>query len=159
MIAHAEHLPQNCALTSLNQMERISETAPPSLRGSALSPVVTRLGSLPKLPLQDCVRAGSVSLQPDSAGRAVRNFQNWKISSHINALMLVTRSGGETHPLRGWGRTPQAGSPTPTPRGFRARGLSWPEHPDPTTAVPYRQAHDRRRLPPEQPTTKETAHG
>jgi hypothetical protein len=38
-------------------------------------------------------------------------------------LMPVTSTGGRNHPLRGWGRTPQAGSPTPTPRGF-AREVS-----------------------------------
>ena len=30
---------------------------------------------------------------------------------------------------------------------------------NPTTAAPYRQAPGRRRLPPEQPTEKETIHG
>jgi hypothetical protein len=43
---------------------------------------------------------------------------NWKSSCQISILTGSLSLGGETHPLRGWGRTPQAGSPTPTPRGF-----------------------------------------
>ena len=48
----------------------------------------------------------------------VSGLLNSILSSKHNALMPARSCGGECHPLRGWGRTPQAGSPTPTPRGF-----------------------------------------
>ena len=148
-----DRAPQNCVLASLNQMGRNSETAPSFLRGPTTSPVATRLSSLPKLPLQDYARARSVSLQPDSAGYAVWRIRNWKYIRHINALSHSTSIGGRNPPLRGGGEPRQAGSPTPTPGVSRARSAPT-QFPDPTTAVPYCQAPDRRRLPPEQPHRK-----
>ena len=159
MIARTERLPQNCALASLNQIGRNCETASPSPRGPALCPVVTRLSAIPKLPLQDCARTGSASLQPDSTGSAVRSARNLKFVSQINGLTLVTSTGGRNPPPSGVGENAAGGFSHSHPQGVRARGQSRPEYPDQTTAAPYRQAPDRRRLPPRQPTPKETTHG
>ncbi len=94
MIARTDRLPQNCVLTSLNQVGRNSETASPSPRGPALCPAVTRLDTFPKLPLQDCAQARSVSLQSDSTNCAARSPRNWKFISYIKWLMLLTITGG-----------------------------------------------------------------
>ncbi|GIX18327.1 MAG: hypothetical protein KatS3mg120_0003 [Erythrobacter sp.] len=51
-------------------------------------------------------------------GSVVAALHNLNFSIIHNALSFPRSCGGESHPLRGWGRTPQAGSPTPTPRGF-----------------------------------------
>ncbi len=49
------------------------------------------------------------------------------------------------------------GRSPPTP-GNPPRPKSWVEN-DPTTAAPYRQAPDRRRLPPQQPSGEGANHG
>ena len=102
MIVRTDRLQQNCALTSLNQMARNSETALSFLRGPTTGPVVTRLGSLPKLPLQDCARARSVSLQSDSAGCIGRNPRNWKIIRNINWFLNTANQGsGKASAIQG----------------------------------------------------------
>ena len=125
---------QDYALTSLNQIGCRSETAPTRARGISLWPVVIRLGAIPKLPLHNCDQSRLATPQADWVDRAFRNGPNWKSLNTIKVLRPMTSLGGETHPLRGWWRTPQAGSPTSTPRGFRA--ASRPSAPSITTQDP-----------------------
>ena len=135
MILHAERFPQKCAQNSLGQIRDVAETASPSARRFALFCAATSFGLLPKLPLQDCAETPPDTRKPVSGEQAVSAVRNWIILNSSNGLSSCLKLGGVNHPLRGWGRTPQAGSPTPTPRGFRAPGPAWPELPDPTTAT------------------------
>lgn len=124
-----DRAPQNCVLTSLNQLGCNSETAPSFLRGLTTSPVATRLSSLPKLPLQDYARARSVSLQSDSAGCIGRNSRNWKIICNIKWLMPSTTTGGAKPPPTGVGENAAGGFSHSHPQGFRARGQRPPSSP------------------------------
>ena len=123
MIAGLTHIPQNCALPSLNQMGRSAETAPTRLLAASLWSAVIRLGGLPKLPRQNCALTSLASLQPDWVDAAFPNYPNWKFLNLINALSGGSSLGGESHPLRGWGDRRRRGLPVPPPGASRARGL------------------------------------
>jgi hypothetical protein len=120
MILHLKSIPQNCALTSLNQMWRIPETAPSSPLRTSLWPVVTRLGALPKLPLQNCARSPCAAPRADWADGWVGTCRNWDFMNIFNVLCHTTSYGGESHPLRGWGRTATSGFSHSHPQGLRA---------------------------------------
>lgn len=159
MIVIADRFPQNYAQAILNQMRGIAETASSRARRTALCPVAASFGQHPKLPLQDCEGAAPDTRQPVWAKLTVSAHRNWKSTIHINALVPSVILGGENHPLRGWGRTPQAGSPSPTHRGFRARSLSQPEHLDPTTAARTAKHMTTVVFHPSNQPQKETTHG
>src|SRR5690606_4306075 len=46
---------------------------------------------------------------------------NFDFSKRFNALMRSRSCGGESHPLRGWGRTAPSGFSHSHPQGLRAR--------------------------------------
>ena len=159
MILSEERFPQNCAQASLNQIGGTAETGSPSARTPARFPAATSFGRFPKLPLQDYAETTPIRGNQFGPAWRVSATRNRKIIKHVNGLISPFKLGGVNHPLRGWGRTPQAGSPTPTPRGFRARGPDLARTSRSDDGGPYRQAHDRRRLPPPQPTRKGDHHG
>ena len=123
MIALASLLAQACAPARLHQMGCGSETAPSSPRQTALNPVETRLGAMPKLPLRNCALTRLAALQSDWAASAGRNSRNWKFLNFTNALPWPASLGAESHPFQGWGRPlAERGLPSP-PLGLRARGV------------------------------------
>jgi hypothetical protein len=122
MIADVTNNPQNCALTSLNQMGRFAETATTRPLCASLWPAAIRLGGFPKLPLQNCALTSLASLQSDWVDTPLRNCPNWKIINPIRALLGGSSLGGESHPLRGWGDRRRRGLPVPPPGASRARG-------------------------------------
>lgn len=129
MIAPADRFAQNYAGASLNQMRGLAETAPPPSRKSAHASDLASFGPLPKLAPQDCADAATATLQPVSAGSAARALPKLEFPIPVSVLLRFSSLGGETTPYGGWGRTPQAGSPTPTPRGFAREACPSPNHP------------------------------
>ena len=109
---------RDCATASCGQMRRFAETTPTVTRRIAINLAPTSLATLPKLPLHDCAQPAIATRHPDWANASTEARPNCNFQCQINVLSGAPSLGGETHPLRGWGRTPQAGSPTPTPRGF-----------------------------------------
>jgi hypothetical protein len=97
MIAVANHLAQNCAAASLNQMGWISETTPTGMRRFAQGPVLTSLGSKPKLPRQIYARPRSITRQPVWVGVPAKTHLNCILSLYNKYLRLVSSLGGETH--------------------------------------------------------------
>src|SRR5690606_16317097 len=91
--------------------------APASWEGLSQLPLIFRAPS----PCDTQLQVGN--------GLNVSVIPNLNFSSYFRWLCLNTSCGGRNHPLRGWGRTPQAGSPTPTPQGFRAQGQRPPTFP------------------------------
>ena len=104
----------------------------------------------------------SATQHPVVNEKSFHNFPNLNFVSQFRVLPHLSSCGGETHPLRGWGRAPQAGSPNPTPRGSRARGASgWSRAPpDPRSIAgrrrPVPPSSSRRRPPPRQTPITET---
>ena len=153
MIVPADRFAQNCAGASLSQMRGLAETAPPRLRGNAHAPDVASFRPLPKVPPQDCADAATATLHPVSAGSAASAHRKLEFPFFVSELMRLSSFGGETTPYGGGGERRRRVLPRPPPGVPPA----WPvlaQTPDPTTAALYRQAPDRRRLPPPQATGK-----
>ena len=118
MISPADRFACNCAQASLNQIGGFAETASPSSRRTTQGPVMTRLGPLPKLPLQDCAGTTAATLQPVSAGTAGSDPSRLKITFQNNVLGHVSSLGGETTPYGGGGERRRRVLPLPPPGGF-----------------------------------------
>ena len=123
---------RQCAEASLNQIGGRAETASPFSRRTTQGPVVTSFGPLPKLPLQDCADAATATLQSVSAGSTETHLPKLEFLFSVSVLRRFSSFGGETTPFGGGGEPRQAGSPTPTPRGF-ARAVAVSSIPSPTS--------------------------
>lgn len=132
---------RQCAGTSLNQIGRAAETAPPSSRRTTQGPVVTSFGPLPKLPLQDCADAATATLQSDWASSAKSTLSKLEFLFSVSVLRRVSSFGGDTTPYGGGGERRRRVLPRPPPGVSRARPAGG-RSPDPARAAQiFRSIH------------------